>query len=106
MSKKTSIEEFKRTADNQPLKEVMERLFKVYNLESKLKEVDLINAWPTLMGPAVAHRTKNIYLRGKILHVQIDSSVAREELANGKQIIINRMNEYAGETLIEDIWFS
>jgi len=89
---KSKIEEFKRTSDNQPLKEVMDRLFKVYNLESKLKEVDLINAWPELMGPAVAHRTKNIFLKGSILHVQIDSSVAREELAKGKQIIIDRMN--------------
>jgi hypothetical protein len=103
---KSKIEEFKRTADNQPLKEVMDRLFKVYNLESRLKEVDLINAWPELMGPAVAHRTKNIFLKGSVLHVQIDSSVAREELANGKQIIIDRMNAYAGTILITDVWFS
>jgi hypothetical protein len=84
----------------------MDRLFKVYNLESKLKEVDLINAWPELMGPAVAHRTKNIFLKGSILHVQIDSSVAREELAKGKQIIIDRMNGYAGSIVITDVWFS
>jgi len=70
---KSKIEEFKRSSDNQPLKEVMERLFKVYNLESKLKEIDVISAWPELMGPAVAHRTKNIYLKGQILHVTIDS---------------------------------
>ena len=103
---KSKIEEFKRTSDNQPLKEVMDRLFKVYNLESKLKEVDLINAWPELMGPAVAHRTKNIFLKGKILHVTIDSAVAREELAKGKQIIIDRLNSYAGDTLVSDVWFS
>ena len=103
---KSKIEEFKRTSDNQPFKEVMDRLFKVYNLESKLKEVDLINAWPDLMGPAVAHRTKNIFLKGSILHVQIDSSVAREELAKGKQIIIDRMNGYAGSIAVTDVWFS
>jgi len=103
---KSKIEEFKRSSDNQPLKEVMERLFKVYNLESKLKEIDVICAWPELMGPAVAHRTKNIYLKGQILHVTIDSSVAREELAKGKQVIIDRLNSYAGKVLIRDVWFS
>lgn len=103
---KSKFEEFKRTSNNQPLKEVVDRLLKVYNLESKIKEVDLINAWPELMGPAVAHRTKNIYLKGAVLHVQIDSSVAREELAKGKQIIIDRLNQYSGTEMIKDIWFS
>jgi len=103
---KFNLEEFKRSSDNQPLKEVMERMFQVYRLESKLQEVDLIEAWPKLMGPAVAHRTQKIFLKGSVLHVQIDSSVAREELAKGKQIIIDRLNTYAGKTLISDLWFS
>jgi hypothetical protein len=103
---KFNLEEFRRSSENQPLKEVMERMFKVYQLEAKLQEVDLIQAWPELMGPAVAHRTQKIFLKGSVFHVQIDSSVAREELAKGKQVIIDRLNAYAGKTLITDIWFS
>jgi len=103
---KFNIEEFKRTADNQPLQEIMDRLFKVYKLDDKLKEVDLIAAWPELMGPAVAHRTVKLFLKDSVLHVQIDSSVAREELAKGKQIIIDRLNSYAGKKIISDLWFS
>jgi len=30
----------------------------------------------------------------------------RDELFHGKQIIIARCNEFAGEELIRDIWFS
>lgn len=103
---KFNLEEFRRSSDNQPLKEVMERMFKVYQLEAKLQEVDLIQAWPELMGPAVAHRTQKIFLKGSVLHVHIDSSVAREELAKGKLVIIDRLNAYAGKPLISDIWFS
>jgi hypothetical protein len=104
MNKK--IEEFKRTSDSQPLAEIIDRLFKVYNLEGKMKEMDVINAWPELMGIAVARRTKNIYIKGNTLHLEIDSSVMREELYNGKQIIIERINEHSGKELIKDIWFS
>jgi len=103
---KFNLEEFKRSSDNQPLKEVMDRMFKVYGMESKLQEVDLIQAWPELMGPAVAHRTTSLHLRNGVLHVTIDSSVAREELAQGKQIIIDRLNAYAGKPMVRDIWFS
>lgn len=104
MNKK--IEEFKRTSDSQPLAEIIDRLFKVYNLEGKMKEMDVIHAWPELMGIAVARRTKNIYIKGNTLHLEIDSSVMREELYNGKQIIIERINEHSGKELIKDIWFS
>lgn len=104
MNKK--IEEFKRTSDSQPLAEIIDRLFKLYNLEGKMKEMDVINAWPELMGIAVARRTKNIYIKGNTLHLEMDSSVMREELYNGKQIILERINQHAGKELITDIWFS
>ena len=49
---------------------------------------------------------QKIFLKGSVLHVQIDSSVAREELAKGKQIIIDRLNDYAGKKMVTDLWFS
>lgn len=100
------IEEFKRSSNSQPLKEVIDKLLKVYQLEGKMKEADVVNAWPELMGSAVANRTSSIYIKGKILHLKIDSSVMRSELFDGKSIIVNRINEYAGKDLISDIWFS
>lgn len=57
-------------------------------------------------GSCSSASNKNIFLKGSVLHVQIDSSVAREELAKGKQIIIDRMNGYAGSIVITDVWFS
>ena len=50
----------KRSADSQPLKEVIDRFLKAFSLENKMKEMDVIAAWPELMGSAVAFRTKSI----------------------------------------------
>lgn len=95
-----------RSNESKPLKELVNALFKSYGLENKMQEMDLINAWPELMGPAVAHRTSQIKIKNKVLILKIDSSVMREELLFGKQIIIDRLNEYAGKEFVKDIWFS
>ncbi len=94
----------KRSADSQPLKEVIDRFLKAFSLENKMKEMDVIAAWPELMGSAVAFRTKSIKIHNKILYLEINSSFMREELLNGKEIIITRINEKAGKQLINDVW--
>ena len=68
-------------------------------------EMDIIAAWPDLMGSAVAFRTKNIKIQNKILYLEITSSVMRAELLNGMGIFISRLNEKSGKELINDVWF-
>ena len=94
-----------RTNESKPLSDLITALFKSYGLENKMSEMNVISAWPELMGPAVAHRTSEIKIVNKILRLKIESSVMREELLYGKQIIIDRLNDYAGKKLINDIWF-
>ena len=79
---------------------------KAYKLDGKMKEIEVVNAWPELMGTAVAHRTKEISIRNKTLYLKMESSVMRDELAHGKSIIIQRVNEHAGFEIINDIWFA
>jgi hypothetical protein len=99
------MDAFKRNSNQTTLGEAIDKLLKAYRLDGKMKELDIINAWPELMGTAVANRTKNIQIRNKTLILQMDSSVMREELAHGKQIIIDRVNEKAGFEIITEIWF-
>lgn len=99
------MSDLKRTSNEAPLKEVIDRWLKAYGLDGKMKELDVIAAWPELMGTAVAHRTKNITIRNGTLYLTLESSVMRDELAHGKQVIIQRLNERAGYQMIRDIWF-
>ncbi len=99
------MSDLKRTSNEAPLKEVIDRWLKAYRLDGKMKELDVINAWPEMMGTAVAHRTKEISIKNKTLYLKMDSSVMRDELAHGKQVIIQRINETAGCELITDVWF-
>ena len=99
-------EDHRRSAEEQPLKEIIDKFLKAYAWDGKMKEMDLVAAWPELMGIAVANRTKEIRIQNKKLYLTIDSSVMREELLLGKQIIIDRLNEFAGQEIVTDIWFA
>ena len=96
----------KRQNEEQPLGALVGKILKAYGLQDKMKSFDLIAAWPELMGPAVAQRTTDIHIDNHILYLKIDSSVMRDELFHGKQIILERCNQFAGEVLIRDIWFN
>lgn len=100
------MDEVRRTSNETPLGEVIDKLMKAYRLDGKLKEIDVLKAWPEMMGIAVANRTRELFIKNKVLHIHLDSSVMRDELAYGKQIIIQRVNEKAGFDMITDIWFS
>ena len=99
------MDERKRSSKEAPLKDEIEKLMKAYRLDGKMKELDIIDAWPEMMGIAVSNRTKNITIKNKTLFLTMDSAVMRDELLHGKQIIIQRINEKAGCELINDVWF-
>ena len=99
------MSDLKRTSNESPLKDVIDRWLKAYGLDGKMKELDVITAWPELMGTAVAHRTKEITIRNGTLYLKLDSAVMRNELSNGKQVIIERLNDKAGYQMIRDVWF-
>lgn len=99
------MSELKRSSNEEPLKDIVNRWLKAYGLESKMKEMEVIEAWPEIMGKAVAHRTTSISIKNKTLILRLDSSVMREELMAGKSLIISHVNEYAGFELINDVWF-
>lgn len=99
------MSDLKRTSNEAPLKEVLDRWLKAYGYDGKMKEMDVLEAWPEMMGTAVANRTSEIYIKNKKLFLKMDSSVMREELSYGKDVIIQRVNEKAGTEIITDVWF-
>lgn len=99
------MSDLKRTSNEAPLKDVLDRWLKAYGLDGKMKELDVIEAWPELMGTAVANRTTEIKIKNKKLMLTMGSSVMRDELLHGKSVIIQRVNEHAGFEIINDVWF-
>lgn len=79
---------------------------KLNKLDGKLEEVDVRNAWEQIMGTPIARHTTKIELRNKVLIVQLDSSVLRQELSYGKEKIITAINQHFHRELVQEVLLS
>lgn len=93
-----------RTNDK-TLKEAIEQMLQVYKIKRKYDETGIKTSWPDLVGKSVANRTKEIYIHDKKLFLRIESSVIKNELVLMRTQIIDKINNDAKVTLIEEIIF-
>jgi len=92
-----------RKSQTRPIQEVVQEYLKELQIDRKLKEVHLISQWESVMGKTVAVRTRELFIRNHILYVEVTSAVLKNELLMMRQAIIEKLNENAGERLIEKI---
>lgn len=92
-----------RRSNTQSLGEVVQEYIRQMNIGHKLKEVEIIKSWEQLLGKNVSKATSNIYIRNRVLFVELRSSIVRNELSMIKEEILKRINENAGEQVIEKI---
>lgn len=94
-----------RRSNTQSLSDVLRAYVKGTSIEHKLKEVDVVQSWEDLLGKTIAHYTKNVTLKSKILFVTINSSVVKNELFMMREEIRRKLNEKAGEEMVTKIIF-
>jgi predicted nucleic acid-binding Zn ribbon protein len=94
-----------RKSNTQPLGEVLREYINAMKFDRKLKEVDVVQSWEKLMGKTIAGYTRNIYLSKQILYVEISSSVVKNELVMMREEIRKKLNEQAGEEMVQKIVF-
>lgn len=86
-------------------KNLFNAFLKANNLEKKYLESQVIEKWPEVVGRAVTNRTKNIYIREGVLFVQLNSSVARNELEMIRIPLIQALNKAVEAEVVKDIVF-
>ena len=94
-----------RKSKTEPIGVVIKELLKTYKIDKKLQETEIISSWESVIGKTIARATKKIYINNKVLHLQITSSIIRNELSMIKSEIIKRLNEKVGAEVITNISF-
>jgi predicted nucleic acid-binding Zn ribbon protein len=89
----------------QSIGEAIHQFLKENRLDRRFDETHLLNAWSNVLGKAVASYTSSIFIKNKVLYVQLSSSVLRQELQMNRERIIFRLNEFVGKEVITDIVF-
>jgi len=92
-----------RKSNTQKLGDIIADCLRELRIEQKLKEVHVVSQWESMMGKTVAVRTDRIYIRNRTLYIHVTSSVLKTELLMMRQEIIDKLNENAGEKVVEQI---
>lgn len=92
-----------RKKNTQKLDEVIKEYLKALKIDDKLKEVELIKSWESVVGKTIARSTDNIYIKDRKLIVRLKSSVIRNELFMLRDGLKKALNDKVGETIIDDI---
>ncbi|MCB2207878.1 MAG: DUF721 domain-containing protein [Bacteroidetes bacterium] len=85
------------------LKEVIERLLKVYGWDTHLDEAKLKDSWEKVVGGIIGKHTVNLYIKNRILYISLDSSVIRSELLMSRSKIVQLLNDEVGKKVIDDM---
>jgi len=88
------------------LKDALAAFLKDNNLESKLQETRVINAWEEVVGKLIARHTDQMQIKDRVLYVKVDSAALREELSYQRSKLVKNLNKAAGVEAIDDIRFS
>ena len=94
-----------RRSNTQSISDVLREYVKGTDIERKLKETDVVQSWEDLLGKTIASYTKKVLLNKKILFVTITSPVVKNELFMMREEICRKLNEKAGEEMVEKIIF-
>ena len=71
----------------------------------RLNGYRLVQAWKDVVGPAIAGYTSNLYIKNQILYVHLTSSVLRQELMMGRDLLVRNLNKQVGAQVIVNIIF-
>ncbi len=91
------------SSNEKPIKQAIKEMLRLYRLDDKLSETNLVTSWENIMGKTIARHTKKIFISKRVLFIYLDSAALRHELSLAKSKIIEKLNESAGKTLIDDI---
>ena len=88
------------------LKDALAAFLKDNNLESKLQETRVINAWEEVVGKLIARHTDQMQIKDRVLYIKVDSAALREELSYQRSKLVKSLNKTAGVEAIDDIRFT
>ena len=95
----------KRT-NSQPIGKVLEAFFEDNpQMADKLAEARLINYWNNEMSTAVSRYTGDLFIKKRVLYVQLKSAVLKNELMMHREQMIEKLNREVRRRVIEGIVF-
>lgn len=85
--------------------DVVRQFLRQQGLETPLNEYRLVDAWKDVVGPVITRYTNGLFIKNQVLYVSLSSSVIRQELLMGREMLIRNLNAQVGAQVIVNIVF-
>ncbi|MBS1489116.1 MAG: DUF721 domain-containing protein [Bacteroidetes bacterium] len=89
--------------DIQHIGQAIRQLLKEYHLKPKFDEANVIASWERIAGKPVARHTKKIYVRNKVLFIELDSAAMKSELSFHKNHVLKTLEHEFGKDILKEI---
>jgi predicted nucleic acid-binding Zn ribbon protein len=83
----------------------IQEMLKTQHLKPKFDEANVIASWETLVGKAIARRTRRINIRNKVLFVELVSPSMKQDLTYHKNHMLEVFKKEFGEGVVTEIIF-
>lgn len=71
----------------------------------RFDEINAMNAWPRVVGQAVASKTSRPFIKGGIMTIRVVSAPLRHELNMMRSAIAKAINEDVGKEVVKELRF-
>jgi predicted nucleic acid-binding Zn ribbon protein len=83
--------------------DAIQELLKSYHIKNKFDEANLVTSWERLVGKPVAKRTKKVFIRNRVLFVELDSPSMKHDLNLHKGQILEVFQKEFGKDMLGEI---
>jgi predicted nucleic acid-binding Zn ribbon protein len=93
----------KKKDDFQTLGGAIRELLNSYHLSNKFDEANLISSWERLAGKPIARRTRKIFIKNKVMFVELDSPGMKHDFNLHKNHVLELFRKEFGAGVINEI---
>ena len=94
-----------RKKNTESLRDVVRQVLREQNLDGKLNDKHLIEAWPVVLGQNISKYTTDLRVKDRTLYVSLSSAVLRHDLFLSRHEIKTKLNRCVGKEVITNIIF-
>ncbi len=85
------------------ISQAIEELLKTQHLKPRFDEANVVASWERLVGKAIARRTRKVFIRNKVLFIELVSPSMKQDLSYHKSKILEMLNKEFGEGVVKEI---
>ena len=94
-----------RKAEVFTMKEAVQDLLNTYRLKDRFDEAQLITSWEKIMGAPIARRTNKIFIKNKVMFIELKSAPLKHELNGSKSKVLALFRAEFGHDIVNEVIF-